>query len=49
MLQAMAVPKAPRGDGTPPLRLVAWETTRRCNLACKHCRPWLKTTLTTMS
>ncbi len=20
------------------LRLVAWETTRRCNLACKHCR-----------
>ena len=21
-----------------PLRLVAWETTRNCNLACKHCR-----------
>ncbi len=21
-----------------PLRLVAWETTRACNLACKHCR-----------
>lgn len=20
------------------LRLVAWETTRRCNLSCKHCR-----------
>ena len=20
------------------LRLIAWETTRRCNLACKHCR-----------
>ncbi len=23
---------------TPPLRLVAWEVTRSCNLACKHCR-----------
>jgi heme b synthase len=22
----------------PPLRLLAWETTRRCNLACLHCR-----------
>ncbi len=26
------------GDSTPALRLVAWEATRRCNLACKHCR-----------
>jgi len=26
----------PPSAGT--LRLVAWETTRRCNLACKHCR-----------
>lgn len=29
------------GHGKPKagtLRLVAWETTRRCNLACKHCR-----------
>ena len=25
-------------DGTPQLRLVAWETTRRCNLSCMHCR-----------
>jgi AdoMet-dependent heme synthase len=25
------------GDGHT-LRLVAWETTRRCNLSCKHCR-----------
>ncbi|MBU0463366.1 MAG: heme b synthase [Proteobacteria bacterium] len=25
----------PKGN---TLRLVAWETTRRCNLACKHCR-----------
>ena len=25
-------------DGTPQLRLVAWETTRRCNLSCVHCR-----------
>lgn len=29
-----------QGSGNPPntLRLVAWETTRRCNLSCKHCR-----------
>ncbi|MBU1002067.1 MAG: heme b synthase [Proteobacteria bacterium] len=25
-------------DGTPELRLIAWEITRSCNLACKHCR-----------
>ncbi len=25
-------------DGSPVLRLVAWEVTRSCNLACKHCR-----------
>lgn len=25
-------------DGTPLLRLIAWEVTRSCNLACKHCR-----------
>ncbi|KIX13188.1 heme b synthase [Dethiosulfatarculus sandiegensis] len=24
--------------GTPELRLLAWETTRRCNLSCLHCR-----------
>ena len=24
--------------GAPPLRLVAWEVTRSCNLACRHCR-----------
>jgi AdoMet-dependent heme synthase len=31
----------PHGHAAPSpntLRLVAWETTRRCNLACKHCR-----------
>jgi len=28
--------QAPHSANT--LRLVAWETTRRCNLACKHCR-----------
>jgi len=33
----------PHGQASPSpsastLRLVAWETTRRCNLACKHCR-----------
>ncbi|MCU0572154.1 MAG: heme b synthase [Syntrophobacteraceae bacterium] len=26
------------GGGTPELRLVAWEVTRSCNLACIHCR-----------
>jgi AdoMet-dependent heme synthase len=25
-------------DQVPPLRLVAWETTRNCNLNCVHCR-----------
>ena len=25
-------------DGTPAVRLIAWEVTRSCNLACKHCR-----------
>ncbi len=25
-------------DGSPVLRLVAWEVTRSCNLACQHCR-----------
>lgn len=31
-------PHAALADGTPALRLVAWEVTRSCNLACKHCR-----------
>ena len=31
-------PPGPAADGTPALRLVAWETTRRCNLSCLHCR-----------
>lgn len=36
-------PGHPGPGGTPapegtPLRLVAWETTRNCNLACRHCR-----------
>jgi heme b synthase len=25
-------------DGSPPCRLIAWEVTRSCNLACRHCR-----------
>jgi len=29
---------SPSAADTNTLRLVAWETTRRCNLACKHCR-----------
>ena len=27
-----------KNDQTPPLRLIAWEVTRSCNLACRHCR-----------
>jgi heme b synthase len=31
--------EVPEGmEGAPPLRLIAWEVTRSCNLACKHCR-----------
>lgn len=34
---------APRGavtlpDGSPACRLIAWEVTQACNLACRHCR-----------
>ncbi len=25
-------------NSTPPLRMVAWELTRSCNLSCSHCR-----------
>ena len=28
----------PQGETKQTLRLVAWETTRNCNLACVHCR-----------
>ncbi|MDR2574108.1 MAG: heme b synthase [Desulfovibrio sp.] len=42
----MGHPHAARGgqkpllleDGSPTCRLIAWEITRSCNLACKHCR-----------
>src|SRR4030042_4150654 len=27
-----------KSDKLPPLRLLAWEVARRCNLACLHCR-----------
>lgn len=33
----------------PPIRLVAWETTRRRNLACVHCRVTLKIMFMRMS
>ncbi|MGE3275327.1 MAG: radical SAM protein [Vicinamibacterales bacterium] len=40
-----AVHPGPHGDdqavaphGAPPLRLMFWETTKACNLQCKHCR-----------
>jgi heme b synthase len=26
------------GNAAPELRLIAWEVTRACNLACRHCR-----------
>jgi len=26
------------GDGVAPPRVIAWEVTRSCNLACVHCR-----------
>ncbi|MGB2822320.1 MAG: radical SAM protein, partial [Phycisphaerae bacterium] len=30
---------SPTGGGSPPpLRLLFWESTARCNLACAHCR-----------
>ena len=34
------MPAGPRTleDGSPVCRLIAWEVTRSCNLACKHCR-----------
>jgi AdoMet-dependent heme synthase len=25
-------------DAVPPLRMIAWELTQACNLACRHCR-----------
>jgi heme b synthase len=31
-------PSSPKSGKIPPLRLLAWEVTRRCNLACLHCR-----------
>ena len=36
-LQDQAGPQ-PGAQDAPQLRLVAWETTRRCNLNCMHCR-----------
>ncbi|MCC7147073.1 MAG: radical SAM protein [Phycisphaeraceae bacterium] len=37
--QAYALPTlAPSGATAPPLRLLFWEATAACNLACVHCR-----------
>jgi AdoMet-dependent heme synthase len=33
-----AAPHAGGSENAPTLRLVAWETTRNCNLSCVHCR-----------
>ena len=37
---APSMPQGPRTleDGSPACRLIAWEVTRSCNLACRHCR-----------
>lgn len=34
----MSAPLRTLEDGSPACRLIAWEVTRSCNLACKHCR-----------
>lgn len=31
-------PAMVKGTKAPPLRMVAWEVTRSCNLSCMHCR-----------
>ncbi|MBO4300404.1 MAG: heme b synthase [Desulfovibrio sp.] len=36
--QGIHAPLATLDDGTPACRLIAWEVTRSCNLACRHCR-----------
>jgi MoaA/NifB/PqqE/SkfB family radical SAM enzyme len=36
-MPAMTV-ATPVAIATPPLRLLFWETTKACNLECKHCR-----------
>jgi heme b synthase len=33
-----AAPANPAGAAVPPLRLIFWETTKACNLRCRHCR-----------
>ena len=35
---AETMPRKTLDDGSPVCRLIAWEVTRSCNLACKHCR-----------
>ena len=36
--RAGAKPAPSLPDGSPKCRLIAWEVTRSCNLACRHCR-----------
>ncbi|MBU1611274.1 MAG: radical SAM protein, partial [Proteobacteria bacterium] len=36
--KADGAPAMKLADGSPACRLIAWEVTRSCNLACKHCR-----------
>jgi AdoMet-dependent heme synthase len=35
---AVQAQPALRSSSAPPLRLVFWETTKACNLSCRHCR-----------
>ena len=36
--EKLKAPEQDQGAGGPPLRMVAWELTRNCNLNCMHCR-----------
>ncbi len=36
-------PSSALPDGSPPCRLIAWEVTQACNLACRHCRAEART------
>lgn len=36
--KATMMPGGSGSEGAPPLRMIAWEVTRACNLVCVHCR-----------
>ncbi len=35
---SLPTPHSPLSTGSQPLRMIAWEVTRACNLKCVHCR-----------